>query len=323
MDFNNATVIIEQHLQKQNFSKEPFGLYDPIAYTMANGGKRIRPALVLMACSIFSNDFNGAVNPALGIEILHNFTLLHDDIMDKAEIRRGKPAVHKKWNESTAILSGDAMFILAYKYVINSNPEFLSPVIKEFTKVALEICEGQQLDMDFENRHDVTISEYLEMIRLKTAVLLGSSLKIGAITGGADEKNAAYLYDFGINIGLAFQLMDDLLDVYSDGNEFGKEPGGDIASNKKTYLLLKAYELAGESEKQILDRWTSEVHFDKKQKYQAVKAVYDQLGVPELAKSLMNAYYSKALESLNMVNGQGASIGHLENLAQILMERTK
>ena len=254
MRFEEALNLVNNQLEKEQFGEEPVGLYEPIKYTLANGGKRIRPALALMAYSVFAKyDARSVLMPALGVEILHNFTLLHDDIMDHAEVRRGKATVHKKWDENTAILSGDAMFILAYKYLAKCNEKVLAKVLNIFSKTALEICEGQQYDMDFEERYDVSIDEYLEMIRLKTAVLLGCSLKIGAICGGADDKDADLLYDFGINIGLAFQLMDDILDVYADYETFGKEPGGDIASNKKTFLLLKALELADTENRKILN----------------------------------------------------------------------
>ena len=227
------TKIIDAEIAKINWTREPHGLYEPIAYVLSLGGKRVRPALVLAGCEMFSGDVNDAIAPALGIEIFHNFTLLHDDIMDKADIRRGKPTVHKKWNDNTAILSGDVMQIVAYQYIAKTKTEHLKEVIDLFSAMATEICEGQQLDMNFETRTDVSADEYLEMIRLKTAVLLGAALKIGAIIGNASETDQNLLYDFGVNLGLAFQLKDDLLDVYGNSATFGKKIGGDISNQGK------------------------------------------------------------------------------------------
>jgi geranylgeranyl diphosphate synthase, type II len=323
MNFTDALNQVEQRLENINFDRQPKGLYDPIAYTLANGGKRIRPALVLMAHSVFNALPQKALETAIGIEIFHNFTLLHDDIMDKAEIRRGKPSVHLEWDENTAILSGDAMMIMAYQFVAGCEPEFLAAVLEEFSKVALEICEGQQYDMDFETRDDVTIEEYLNMIRLKTAVLLGSSLKIGAITGGADKNDAEHLYNFGLNIGLAFQLMDDILDVYADKEEFGKEPGGDIISNKKTFMLLTALKVVDGSNKTDLDAWMNAESFDREEKFKAVRKIYDETGVKETASQKMESYYNTAIQELEKVSGDPDAVGELKKLADWLMKRTK
>ncbi|MFB6340698.1 polyprenyl synthetase family protein [Saccharicrinis sp. FJH62] len=323
MNFTDALNQVEQKLEDINFDRQPRGLYDPIAYALANGGKRIRPAMVLMAHSVFDSKPEKALMPAVGIEVFHNFTLLHDDIMDNADIRRGKQSVHLKWDENTAILSGDAMLIMAYQYVAGCDPEYLAAVQNEFSKVALEICEGQQYDMDFENRDDVTIEEYLNMIRLKTAVLLGSSLKIGAITGGASVENANHLYNFGINIGLAFQLMDDILDVYADKEEFGKEPGGDIISNKKTYLLLTALKEAKGNIQEELNKWINAVTFDREEKYHAVRRIYDETDVKNMASQKMESYYNTAMHELDKVSGDPEALGELRNLADSLMKRTK
>ncbi|MFC0877974.1 polyprenyl synthetase family protein [Saccharicrinis sp. FJH2] len=323
MNFTDALNQVEQKLGDINFNRQPKGLYDPIAYTLANGGKRIRPAMALMAHSVFDSKPEKALMPAVGIEVFHNFTLLHDDIMDNADIRRGKQSVHLKWNENTAILSGDAMLIMAYQYVAGCDPEYLAAVQNEFSKVALEICEGQQYDMDFENRDDVTIEEYLNMIRLKTAVLLGSSLKIGAITGGASVENAEHLYNFGINIGLAFQLMDDILDVYADKEEFGKEPGGDIISNKKTYLLLTALNEAKGNMQVELNKWINAATFDREEKYNAIRRIYDETDVKNMASQKMESYYNTAMQELEKVSGDSEALGELRNLADSLMKRTK
>lgn len=323
MEYNDALKKVEKHLEGINLTKEPYGLYEPVSYILANGGKRIRPAMVLMAHSVFSPNYEKALPAAVGVEVFHNFTLLHDDIMDHAEIRRGEPTVHKKWNENTAILSGDAMMILAYQLVSESEPEHLKSVIQEFSKVAMEVCEGQQYDMDFENRDDVSIDEYLNMIRLKTAVLLGSSLKIGAVTGGASEDDANHMYNFGINTGLAFQLMDDILDVYADKEEFGKEPGGDIISNKKTFLLLSALKNASGEQKKELVSWLNKENFDRSEKYNAVRKIYDETGVKELANTKMESYYHTALEELNKVTGNKEAMTELKSLSDLLMKRTK
>ena len=230
-------------------------LYRPIDYVLSMGGKHLRPSLMLMACNIFSEDIAPAIKPAIGIEIFHNFTLLHDDIMDKADSRRGKPTVHKKWEENVAILSGDAMLIKAYQYISTCPEKRLSKILEVFSQTAIEVCEGQQYDMDFEKESLVTEEMYLKMIRLKTAVLLGASLKIGAIIGGANQHEANCLYDFGINIGIAFQLKDDLLDVYGNSKKFGKTIGGDITCNKKTFLLIRTINKANEKEKEELEKW--------------------------------------------------------------------
>lgn len=236
--FNELRDQISIELEKLNWQNEPRGLYEPIAYELSIGGKRVRPVLTMMACNLFSDDLKAAVAPALGIEVFHNFTLLHDDIMDRADIRRGLPTVHKKWNDNTAILSGDVMLIVAYQLIAQTPMPHLKEVLDLFSKTAAEICEGQQYDVDYEARKKVEIDEYIEMIRLKTAVLLGCALKTGAIIGNASPADANLLYDVGINIGLAFQLKDDLLDVYGDEATFGKKIGGDILCNKKTYLLI-------------------------------------------------------------------------------------
>jgi geranylgeranyl diphosphate synthase, type II len=323
MEFNKALDIFESHLAKEIFIKEPHGLYDPVAYTLENGGKRMRPAMVLMASSIFKTDVSDAIMPAMAIEILHNFTLLHDDIMDKALVRRGKPSVHTKWDENTAILSGDAMLMMAYQYLSKCNPNHLAVLLKEFTKAGLEVCEGQQYDMDFERKCGVTTDDYIEMIRLKTAVLVGGSLKIGAITGDATPDDANGIYDFGIHVGLAFQIMDDILDVYGDFKTFGKATGGDIVSNKKTYLLLKALELADADTRVELERWINKKEFDRAEKINSIKDIYDKTGVKRVAGELMDFHYHRAMSILDSIGGNTQAKDDLMRFTQLLMKRTK
>ncbi len=314
--------IVNQKFNEVKWVSEPIGLYAPISYVLSLGGKRVRPTLALMATNLFSENITEAINLAIGIEVYHNFTLLHDDIMDKAPLRRNKPTVHVKWNENTAILSGDAMLIKAYEYVGKISPENLSKVLPTFSQTALEVCEGQQYDMDFEDRTAVSEDEYLEMIRLKTAVLLAGSLKMGALIGGANEDDAKYLYDFGINIGLAFQLMDDLLDVYGNPESFGKQIGGDILCNKKTYLLINAINESDDSQKDALEYWLNQDGAENPHaKVQAVKELYNQIGVKTLCEDKMEEYYKKAMDSLDKVSVSPEKKYHLTTLAQQLMYR--
>jgi len=320
--FDEITHLITSELEKINWSKEPSGLYEPIGYVLSLGGKRIRPALTLMACNLFSEDIHQAVNTALGLEIFHNFTLLHDDIMDRADVRRGQPTVHKKWNDNTAILSGDVMQIASYQYVAKTPGNYLKPVLDLFSQTAAEICEGQQYDVDFEKRDTVEPEEYLEMIRLKTAVLLACALKTGAWIGGAGEEDAQNLYDFGINIGLAFQLKDDLLDVYGDEATFGKKIGGDILCNKKTYLLIHALRLATEKEEPELQNWlhsTNDQLSDRK--IEAVTSLYNTLGVKAICEDKMEFFYTKAIANLDQVAVPENKKQELRKLASKLMFR--
>jgi len=319
--FDELQQVISSELEVINWNKEPRGLYEPIAYVLSLGGKRIRPVLTLMACNLFSDDLQPAVSSALGLEIFHNFTLLHDDIMDKADVRRGQPTVHKKWDENTAILSGDVMQIASYQYMTQTPADQLKLSLDLFSKTAAEICEGQQYDVEFEHRERVGADEYLEMIRLKTAVLLGASLKIGAWIGGAGEKDACLLYDFGINIGLAFQLKDDLLDVYGDASTFGKKIGGDILSNKKTYLLIHALELAQGSDASDLQNWLNVSESKSSEKIEAVTALYNRLGVKAICEEKMQFFYEKALSNLGEVSVSDNKMQELRNLAKKLMFR--
>jgi geranylgeranyl diphosphate synthase type II len=294
--------LIEEDLKKIHLHTSPVELYDPIRYMLSLGGKRLRPSLVLMGTELFGGDYKDAVSPALGIEVFHNFTLLHDDIMDRAPLRRAKETVHKKWNADIAILSGDAMFVKACELMIHVNDRSLRDVTTLFFKTAMEVCEGQQLDMNYESTDAVTIHEYIDMITLKTAVLLACSLKTGAIIADANEADADHLYDFGKNIGIAFQLHDDILDVYGDETRFGKQTGGDILANKKTFLLLKALETATGATLQELKRWLSLKEFNPREKVGAIKDIFSFLKVREEAEKKMGDFFHKAKLSLDMIN---------------------
>lgn len=321
MTLSTLSERIEQELRDWQFPSQPEGLYAPVSYTLALGGKRMRPVLVLLGCKVFHEDIEDAIGPALAVELFHNFTLLHDDIMDNAPIRRGRPAVHAKWNPNTAILSGDAMMVLAYQALSRTDATILPRLLPLFNETALSICEGQQLDMEFELRDDVTIAEYEEMIRLKTAVLLAASLKIGAIAGGASEAQAQHLYDFGMNAGIAFQLQDDILDVFGDSGKVGKQQGGDILSDKKTYLLLKAMEMAQDADRTTLARWIGNTAADQTEKVAAVRAVYDNLGIRQLAESRMGHFHSEAMHHFHLVDGNEEWLIILGQFTDSLMHR--
>lgn len=313
--------IIDQAVRETTYPAEPKELYEPISYLMSLGGKRLRPAMVLMATDLFNGDIKAALAPALAIELFHNFTLMHDDIMDKAPLRRGKPTVHAKWNESVAILSGDVMFVKAYKMMIQVKPDILIQVLDIFNTTAVGVCEGQQIDMNFELRDEVSIAEYIEMIRLKTAVLLGGALKIGALIGEASETDAQHLYEFGENLGIAFQLQDDILDVYGDPEKFGKQVGGDIISNKKTFLLITALALAEGDVLTELNHWLSLKEFNPQEKVNAVRAIYDQLGIRTLSESKMQSYAEKSISEFNLINVPLDNKGILLEFAEMLVER--
>ena len=315
------TEIIEKALSSINWQCEPYGLYEPIEYVLSNGGKRIRPMLVLMGCEMFSGNTTDAIPAALAIEVFHNFTLLHDDLMDKAEMRRGKPSVHIKWNDNTAILSGDVMQIKAYQLLAKTPEKYLKQVLDLFSTMACEICEGQQYDMDFEQRQDVTAGEYLNMIRLKTSVLLGNALKIGAIIGGASSEDADLLYNIGVNIGLAFQLKDDLLDVYGNPETFGKKIGGDILCNKKTYMLITALEKAEGGTKEELLKWIDAPDFNPDEKIKAVTHIYNVLGIKEICERKMDEFYQISLENLKKVKINLENKENIFKLADSLMKR--
>ena len=321
LSFNEILQKIEHEISQLSFEYPPKSLYDPIEYILSLGGKRIRPALSLMACNLYQENIDNAIYPALGIEVFHNFTLLHDDLMDRADKRRNKPTVHKVWNDNTAILSGDAMLIAAYQLIGKTEPSSLKEVFDLFTETALEICGGQQYDMEFESRTDVTEPEYIEMIRLKTAVLLACSLKIGAIIGGASKEDADNLYDFGINIGLAFQLQDDLLDVYGDTATFGKNIGGDITCNKKTFLLIHAFELASPEQKATLNSWIGKTQFIPAEKIEAVTTIYNELHLKDITTVKMQGYYAQAMDHLSRLNVTPERLTILKDVSNRLMYR--
>ena len=312
---------INDYIFETKFIRTPEGLYEPIEYILSLGGKRIRPVLMLMAYNLYHGNVEAIYDPAIAIEVYHNHTLLHDDLMDRSDMRRGKPTVHKVWNDNTAVLSGDAMLILAFRYMTACPVEHLKEVMELFSLTALEICEGQQLDMEFESRCDVTEDEYIEMIRLKTAVLLAGSLKIGAILAGATAEDARNLYNFGMQIGVAFQLQDDLLDVYGDPKVFGKKIGGDILCNKKTYMLIKALDRADEKQKKKLDRWLNATTYQPAEKIAAVTDLYNQLDIRNVCENKMREYYTLAMESLSAVAVAEDSKKELKNLVELLMYR--
>lgn len=293
---------INKEIEQNTFNGTPQNLYDPLNYILTLGGKRMRPVLTLMGCELFGGSLQDAAKQALGIEVFHNFTLMHDDIMDVAPIRRGQPTVHVKWNVPTAILSGDLMLIKAINLVRDTATQYQNPILDVFNQTAIEVCEGQQLDMDFENREKVSENEYIEMIRLKTAVLLGCSLQTGAIVAGATTQQQKDIYTFGELVGIGFQLMDDILDVFGDQNKVGKQVGGDIISNKKTYLLIKALELANGEEEKQLKHWLSLDDFVPEQKVEAVMKIYDSLNIKQIATQKSESYFTKAYHLLNTIN---------------------
>ena len=298
---NQLSQRINQYIKELAFSRKPQGLYNPIEYVLSPGGKRIRPVLMLMAYNLYRDDVEAIFDPATAIEVYHNYTLLHDDLMDRADIRRGKATVHKVWNDNAAILSGDAMLVLAYQYMARVKTDCLKPVMDLFSQTALEICEGQQLDMEFETRHDVTEEEYIEMIRLKTSVLLAASLKIGALLGDASSADANALYDFGMHMGVAFQLKDDWLDVYGDPAVFGKKIGGDILCNKKTYMLIQALRLAKGDQLNELNDWIEAEQPNPQEKIAAVTRIYNATGAKQMCEEQIALYTRKGLESLERV----------------------
>lgn len=285
-------------LEQLPYDRQPQGLYAPIKYVLSLGGKRIRPVLMLMAYNMYREDVDRIMPVALGLEVYHNFTLLHDDLMDRADVRRGKPCVHKVWNDNTAILSGDNMLVMAYQMMSRCPSSALPSVISIFTETALQIDEGQQYDMEFEQRTDVTEREYLEMIRLKTSVLLACALQIGALLGGASEAEAQALYAYGEKVGLAFQLQDDYLDVYGDFETFGKAIGGDILCNKKTFMLINALAHAPEHLRAELQGWLAATEYDPAEKIEAVRHIYTQVGVDQMAKERISFYIAQAEDAL-------------------------
>lgn len=314
---------VNKYIASLPINKEPKGLYQPIEYVLSLGGKRIRPVLMMMAYELWKENGEDVLPQAVALETYHNFTLLHDDVMDNADVRRGQPTVHKKWNENTAILSGDNMLVLAFQWMQQCPADKMPEVMATFTSTAIEINEGQQYDVDFETRDDVTEEEYIEMIRLKTSVLLACALKIGAIMAGAPKEDIENIYRFGEAIGLAFQLQDDYLDVYGDEKVFGKAIGGDIASNKKTYMLINALNKAEAEDKEELQRWIAAKDFDRAEKVAAVTAIYNKVGIDTMAKAKMEEYYAIAKEALAKVNVAEERKAALADYAAKMMKRNK
>ena len=315
--------LIQNYIDSLPYDRKPESLYEPVKYVLSLGGKRIRPMLMLMSYALYKDDVQTILPQAIGLETYHNYTLLHDDLMDNADVRRGQPTVHKKWDANTAILSGDSMLVLAYHHMQKCPADKLPAVLEVFTETALEIGEGQQYDMEFETRNDVREEEYIEMIRLKTSVLLACALKIGALMAGAQQHDVDMLYRFGERMGLAFQLQDDFLDVYGDPKVFGKAIGGDITSNKKTYMLINAINLAQGDDKEALEHWINAKEFDRAEKVAAVTSIYNKLGIDKMAKAKMEEYYAEAIEALDKVQVAEEKKAQLRDYAAKMMKREK
>ena len=315
--------LIQNYIDSLPYDRKPESLYEPVKYVLSLGGKRIRPMLMLMSYALYKDDVERILPQAIGLETYHNYTLLHDDLMDNADVRRGMPTVHRKWDANTAILSGDSMLVLAYQRMQECSAEKLPAVLEVFTTTALEIGEGQQYDMEFETRDDVREEEYIEMIRLKTSVLLACAMKIGALMADAPQEDIDNLYRFGEQMGLAFQLQGDYLDVYGDPMVFGKAIGGDIVSNKKTYMLINAINKAQGEDRETLKRWIEAKEFDRNEKVKAVTAVYDRLGIGDLAKAKMEEYYAEALAALDRVAVEESRKSTLRDYAAMMMKREK
>lgn len=314
---------VEEELRQLDYTRNPNGLYEPIDYSLSLGGKRIRPIMCLAACELFTDNYSKALPAALAIEMFHNFTLLHDDVMDRALLRRNKPTVCARWNNNVAILSGDAMMIEAYKLLSKTDSPAFSLILNTFNQTAIEVCEGQQYDMDFEQKMDVTLDEYMEMIRLKTAVLLAGSIKIGALIGGAIDADTKLLYDFGIKIGLAFQLQDDILDTYGDEQSFGKAIGGDIMENKKTYLLISALNKATLQQRHDLVDWIIATNPDRQTKIQAVRKLYDEIGVRQEAEKKIDDLFDSAMSVLKSMEISAEGKRFFADFAMSLIKRKR
>ena len=314
---------VNAYIASLPYERKPKSLYDPIEYVLAAGGKRIRPSFVLMAYNLFHDDVDRILPVATALETYHNYTLLHDDLMDKADMRRGRPTVHKKWDDNTAILSGDTMLVLAYEHLAKCDTKYLKPALDLFTETALEVSEGQQFDMEFETRNDVAEEEYIEMIRLKTSVLLACALKMGAVVAGASDADANALYAFGEKVGLAFQLQDDLLDVYGDPKVFGKAIGGDITSNKKTFMLINAFNRADAGTRAELERWTTATQFDPAEKIAAVTEIYNRLGIDKLAEQRIKEYFEQSRQHLDELSVSDDRKAVLREYTERMMNRKK
>lgn len=313
--------LVNKYLDNLSYDRKPSSLYEPIRYVLSMGGKRIRPVLMLLSYNMFRENPEEILMPACALETYHNYTLLHDDLMDNADLRRGHETVHRKWDANTAILSGDSMLVLAYQRMAQCDKQKMPEVLSLFTETALEIGEGQQYDMDFEHRNDVTEDEYIEMIRLKTSVLLACAMKIGAILAGASKEDADNLYRFGEQIGLAFQLQDDYLDVYGDTRVFGKAIGGDITSNKKTYMLINAMLRANDTQRAELEKWISATEFDREEKIAAVTRLYNEIGIDKLAQEKINFYFEQSRKYLAAVSVAEDRKVEITAYAQRMMKR--
>tara|TARA_Y100001934_G_scaffold283488_1_gene403694 strand:- start:1785 stop:2747 length:963 start_codon:yes stop_codon:yes gene_type:complete len=319
LEYQEIISLVQDEIEQTSYKGYPSELYEPMNYMIQLGGKRLRPVTTLLATQLFSGEISRAIPAAKAIEVFHNFTLIHDDIMDKAPLRRGKQTVHEKWNDNIAILSGDTLLIEVYNHFLEGNYSNLSEILKVFNRTAIEVCEGQQLDMNFETRNDVTIEEYINMIRLKTSVLVGGAFKIGALVANANELDSNLIYEFGVNLGIAFQLQDDYLDCFGDPQKFGKQVGGDIISNKKTFMMLKALEIDSTGE---LRNRISEKEFDSQEKVDSVKELYKKLKVDQKAFELMNQYYAKGIQSLNQIQSLDDAKNKIIRFAEDLMKRS-
>ncbi|MEO9803634.1 MAG: polyprenyl synthetase family protein [Reichenbachiella sp.] len=312
---------LTERLLELDLEKEPKELYQPIHYTLSLGGKRMRPILAIMAYQCCAKDWEKIIEPALAIELFHNFTLIHDDIMDEAPLRRGQPTVYKKWNKDIAILSGDVLMVMAYDLLMKAEYDDFKYLLRLFNRCAIEVCEGQQLDMNFEEKYSVSEGDYLEMIRLKTAVLLGFSLELGGLLGGMSKEEAAHVRDFGVNIGIGFQLKDDLLDVYGDAQKFGKQVGGDIIANKKTLLLIKAIELAEGKQKLDLHNLMADKAIDPDVKVRKMKEIYKDLNIETIAEKAMNDHFEKGFEQLKALEEGSYNLKPLKQFTEALIAR--
>lgn len=315
--------LFSSHLEKQSFSKDPKELYEPIAYSLSQCGKRLRPIFTLMACDLFEGNIQKALPQALAIELLHNFTLMHDDLMDQSPIRHGKETVFKKWSPNMAILAGDALYVLAYDYTLQADIEILPAILSTFNKTALEACEGQQLDLNFEKRKIVSLKDYIEMIRLKTALLFGASLKIGALIARASAEDTQRIYEFGINVGLGFQLKDDLLDLYGNEKVFGKKTGQDVLENKKTYLFTKAMATANPETQGLLLNYFHGEDLPEKEKIRYFRKIFDTLDIEKLTNDAICNYLNKGLKKLDMIDCPEERKQPLKNLAHTMISRKK
>jgi len=320
MNIEKQIALINKQINNSGFQKDPAELYEPIQYFLKNSGKRLRPLLTLFGCYLFTDDIAKALKPGIGIEIFHNFTLVHDDIMDKAPIRRGSKTVHEKWDQNIAILSGDTMLFKAYDYLIQVDQDLIFKVISSFNDCAVEVCEGQQHDMNFETRSSVSEEEYISMIRAKTASLLGFSLKLGALIGGATDTDAENLRNFGLSLGIGFQLKDDLLDVYGEAHKFGKRVGGDIIANKKTYLLIQALNLSNNSQRERLQYWLQKDE-PADEKVKEVTEIYNEIGIKELTESKMDEFFKSGFQYLDQVNCETERKEKLNEFSKKLIHR--